>query len=102
MQKISIDFNYGRLDVCFESVEAIKRGDDFKIIEINGISSEPSCLWDYRKTGWQKYKLMIKNFNQLYAIGAYKMKSLPKDKLFKWRLLKDFACSLAKEVGLKK
>ncbi len=40
------DFHFGRLDVRFESLAALRRGDGFRIIEINGVGSEATHIWD--------------------------------------------------------
>ena len=40
------DFYYGRLDVRFRHIDALMRGEDFEIIEINGAASEATHIWD--------------------------------------------------------
>lgn len=37
---------YGRLDIKYESMEKLLRGESFKILEINGIISEPTHIYD--------------------------------------------------------
>lgn len=37
---------YGRLDIKYDSFEKLKQGRDFKILEINGIISEPTHIYD--------------------------------------------------------
>jgi len=37
---------YGRLDIKYDSFEKLKQGKDFKILEINGIISEPTHIYD--------------------------------------------------------
>jgi hypothetical protein len=39
-------FYFGRLDVRFGSLAALRRGEDFSIIEINGVGSEATHIWD--------------------------------------------------------
>lgn len=37
---------YGRLDIKYESMEKLLRGESYKILEINGIISEPTHIYD--------------------------------------------------------
>ena len=39
-------FNYGRFDLRCENMEALKQGKYFKILEINGVCSEPTHIYD--------------------------------------------------------
>lgn len=45
MKKIP-DFYYGRLDLKFNSFENIIKNNEFKVLEINGIISEPTHIYD--------------------------------------------------------
>ena len=40
------DFNFGRIDVRYESKSALRQGSAFEIIEINGVGSEATHIWD--------------------------------------------------------
>lgn len=37
---------YGRLDIKYDTFEKLQEGNDFKILEINGIISEPTHIYD--------------------------------------------------------
>lgn len=37
---------YGRLDIKYNTFEKVKKGKDFKVLEINGIISEPTHIYD--------------------------------------------------------
>jgi len=39
-------FYYGRLDIKYSDYERLLKGEDFKIIEVNGIISEPTHIYD--------------------------------------------------------
>ena len=43
-------WNYGRLDIKFESIEQLKKRKKFKILELNGIISEPTHIYDATAT----------------------------------------------------
>ncbi len=39
-------FYYGRFDIRCSGIEALKAGKDFKVLEINGVCSEPTHIYD--------------------------------------------------------
>ena len=39
-------FYFGRLDIRFEDMESLQRGEKFSVIEINGAGSEPTHMYD--------------------------------------------------------
>ena len=42
------EFHYGRFDLRFDSLDGLMRGEDFSIVEINGIGGEAIDCWDPR------------------------------------------------------
>ncbi len=42
------DFHFGRFDVRFTSLAALRRGEGFTVIEVNGVGSEATHIWDAR------------------------------------------------------
>ena len=52
---------YGRLDIKYKSFEALKKGSDFKILEINGIISEPTHIYDAQGASYFDALKSIKN-----------------------------------------
>lgn len=64
------EFHYGRYDVRFASVERLREGEDFRIIEINGAGSEPISAWDPEMTLWQVYARLLRQQRLLFEIGA--------------------------------
>ncbi|MET2984378.1 ATP-grasp domain-containing protein [Aureibaculum conchae] len=42
-------FYYGRFDIKYESLEKLKKGENFKVLELNGIISEPTHIYDSDK-----------------------------------------------------
>ena len=61
-------FNFGRLDVRAASEAALLRGE-FKIIEINGVSSLPTHMFDPSKSVWQAYKIFFEHGRYLASIA---------------------------------
>ncbi|MDF7674899.1 D-alanine--D-alanine ligase [Acetobacteraceae bacterium ESL0709] len=64
------DFHFGRIDVKFASIEALQKGEDFQIIEINGVGSEAIHIWDYKTTIWEAYRAQFYHYRQTFLIGA--------------------------------
>ena len=64
------EFHYGRFDIRFASVERLRQGEDFKIIEINGAGSEAISAWDPETPVRQVYARLIAQQNLLFEIGA--------------------------------
>ncbi|HHB79414.1 MAG TPA: hypothetical protein ENK85_09310 [Saprospiraceae bacterium] len=63
-------WNYGRVDVRCDSIEALKKGD-FKIIEINGVLSEPTHIYDATKTTyWKALREIAKHWKILYLVAT--------------------------------
>lgn len=54
---------YGRLDIRFESIALLQQGKAFKILEINGVISEPTHIYDASNAGMSYFKAVrtIKN-----------------------------------------
>ena len=62
-------FYYGRFDVRFESIEKLMMGENFKILEINGASSEATHIWDYKTTMADVYRTLFYQYKTLFRIG---------------------------------
>lgn len=45
-------FYYGRFDIKCDSLESLKTGGPFKVIELNGICSEPTHIYDPSRIGY--------------------------------------------------
>ena len=45
-------WNYGRIDLKYDSIESLQEGKNFKILEINGIISEPTHVYDASKNSY--------------------------------------------------
>ncbi len=52
---------YGRLDIKYESIEKLMKGKNFTILEINGIISEPTHIYDSSKNSYFDAVRTIKN-----------------------------------------
>ncbi len=67
-QKVS-GFYYGRLDIRYKTLESLKQGKDFSIIELNGAGSEPTHMYDPRYTIFHAWKMIIQHWFILWRIS---------------------------------
>lgn len=65
------EFHYGRFDIRFESTDALMRGQNFSIVEINGIGGEAIDVWDPRLPVGEVYRRLIAQQRLLFEIGAH-------------------------------
>lgn len=64
------EFHYGRFDIRFRSVEALQRGEDFRIFEINGAGAEIIHIWDPEKSLGEVFRVLMEGQRLLFEIGA--------------------------------
>ncbi|MFN8252818.1 MAG: hypothetical protein U0V75_13195 [Ferruginibacter sp.] len=65
------DFFYGRYDIMCTSVEDLKNGKNFSILEYNGCGAEPNHFYDTGYTLLGAYKEILKHWKALYKISRY-------------------------------
>ncbi len=63
-------FHFGRIDVRFDSVAQLRRGLGFRVIEINGVGSEATHIWDPRTKLLDAWRTQFFHYGQAYRIGA--------------------------------
>jgi hypothetical protein len=65
------DWYYGRIDIKYNNFNELIKGENFKIIEINGIISEPTHIYDASKGSYFQALKSIKNHWKIaYNIGV--------------------------------
>ena len=65
------DFYYGRYDIMCESIEDLKEGKNFTILEYNGCGAEPNHFYDTGYTLIGAYREILYHWKMLYTISAY-------------------------------
>jgi len=65
------DFFYGRYDIMCNSIEDLKQGKNFTILEYNGCGAEPNHFYDTGYTLPGAYKEILKHWKALYEISKY-------------------------------
>jgi membrane protein DedA with SNARE-associated domain len=64
------EFYFGRFDLRFRDLEALTRGEDLQIVEVNGASAEATHIWDARTRLRDAYFTLFAQFSILFSIGA--------------------------------
>lgn len=61
-------FNFGRVDVKCADEDAFKRGE-FVVIEVNGVASLPTNMFDPKYSVWQAYRIFFEHGKYLVKIA---------------------------------
>ncbi len=69
------DFHFGRVDLRFRDSASLRRGEDFRIIEINGVGSEATHIWDPSTTLFDAYKTQFEHYGFAFRIGDHMRRS---------------------------
>ena len=72
IEKIALSmghFYFGRFDIRYESAQALMKGENFEIVEVNGAGSEATHIWDAKTTLIQAYRTLFQQWGLLFAIG---------------------------------
>jgi len=64
-------FYYGRYDIKCASIEDLKEGKNFFILEYNGCGAEPHHIYGDGNTLLQAYRILLHHWAQLYRISKY-------------------------------
>lgn len=62
-------FFIGRYDIRYSSDADLERGENFKIIELNGAASEATNIYDERNSLLTAYRTLYRQWDLVYAIG---------------------------------
>jgi len=63
-------FYFGRFDIRYQSLDDLKRGKNFKIIELNGVTSESTNIYDPRYNLFDAYRILFRQWQIAFKIGA--------------------------------
>ena len=63
-------FYFGRFDLRAPSAGALRAGRDFKILELNGVTSEPTHIYDPAVPVREAYRALFEQWRLAFAIGA--------------------------------
>jgi len=63
-------FYFGRFDVRTPSIDEFKQGRNFKIIELNGVTSEATHIYDPQNNLFAAYRVLFEQWRLAFEIGA--------------------------------
>lgn len=63
-------FFFGRYDVRTPSVEDFRAGRNFRIVELNGVSSEATNIYDPDNSLLKAYRILMAQWRLAFRIGA--------------------------------
>jgi pimeloyl-ACP methyl ester carboxylesterase/membrane protein DedA with SNARE-associated domain len=67
-------FYFGRFDVRTPAIEEFKQGRNFKIVELNGVTSEATSIYDPKNSLLSAYKTLFTQWRIAFEIGARNLK----------------------------
>lgn len=83
-------FYFGRFDIRAADIAAFQRGAQFQIIELNGVTSEATSLYDPKHSLWTAYRILFAQWRIAFAIGAQNrrrgIQPTPVQTLLRWLL----------------
>jgi hypothetical protein len=62
-------FFFGRFDVRYSNLEAFKAGRDLAIVELNGVTSESTNLYDPGHSLLSAYRILFRQWSLLFQVG---------------------------------
>ena len=63
-------FYFGRYDIRTPSVEDLMAGRNLKIVELNGVSSEATHIYDPKADVFQAYRVLFEQWRIAFEIGS--------------------------------
>ncbi len=63
-------FFVGRFDARYSDVDAFKAGNDLAIVELNGVTSESTDIYDPDGSLLRAYRTLLRQWSLIFAIGA--------------------------------
>ena len=63
-------FYFGRYDLRTPSIEDFRKGRNFKIVELNGVTSEAAHIYHPGNSIWYAYRILMHQWRLAFEIGA--------------------------------
>ena len=79
--RVTSGINYGRFDVRAPDYDSIKRGENISVIEMNGLTTEPTAIYDPDTPPWFAWRLFAQVWTVAWVIGAvenWRSRALPR------------------------
>jgi hypothetical protein len=85
--------DFGRFDLRYSSDEDLRAGRGLAIIELNGVTSESTNLYDPSRSTLWAYRTLMGQWRNLFELGAWRRRSGGVDAMSLWflaRLIREF------------
>ena len=69
ISKVADGFYYGRFDIKVPSPQQLDKGENIKIIEVNGVTSESTNIYDAAYTFWDAQQVLMRQWKKAFEIG---------------------------------
>lgn len=83
-------FYFGRFDIRVPAVEDFRQGRNLKVIELNGVTSEATSIYDPKNSVFAAYRILFRQWRIAFEIGAANVKRgfkpTPLRTLLKWMI----------------
>ena len=67
-------FFVGRYDLRYATEESLQAGQEFQIIELNGVASEATSIYDPSNSLWNAYRTLFRQWEIIFAIADQNQK----------------------------
>ncbi|GJM29988.1 MAG: D-alanine--D-alanine ligase [Cyclobacteriaceae bacterium] len=74
---------FGRYDIKCRDFASLRNGNEFKILEINGVGAEPAHIYDPDYSLFRAFKDIHQQWNIIYRIGQFNRRNGTKTMTFK-------------------
>lgn len=68
-------FFFGRYDIRTSDLAAFQRGEGFKIIELNGVTSEATSIYDPKHSLFDAYRTLFEQWRLTFEIGSANLRA---------------------------
>ena len=62
-------FYFGRMDLMYNTIAELERGEQFSIVELNGAGSEPTHIYDPKHSLFFAWKELLRHIKYMYEIS---------------------------------
>lgn len=72
-------FYFGRIDIRFQTWDALEQGQHFAVIEVNGSGSEPTHIYDPNNSLWYMWKEICTHWRWMFTISqqVHRQQNIP-------------------------
>jgi len=67
-------FHFGRYDIRVENTDLLCAGKGFKILEVNGVTSESTNIYDPKNSVFDAYRILFRQWRSAFEIGEQTIK----------------------------